>query len=103
VVARKPVAEIDDKTLILADQAEKAMTQVRVVYVNRADNSVNLKTRYNAPCNYHLRGHCHGTNPLFLRTRARCSGVCVPDALLAVAPRCRCPSPADRANHAIPT
>ena len=29
VVARKPVAEIDDKTLILADQAEKAMTQVR--------------------------------------------------------------------------
>src|SRR2546423_3529762 len=29
VVARKPVAEIDDKTLILADQAEKAVTQVR--------------------------------------------------------------------------
>ena len=29
VVARKQVAEIDDKTLILADQAEKAMTQVR--------------------------------------------------------------------------
>ena len=27
-VARKPVAEIDDKTLILADQAEKAMAQV---------------------------------------------------------------------------
>jgi ClpP class serine protease len=28
-VAKKPVAEIDDKTLILADQAEKAMVQVR--------------------------------------------------------------------------
>src|SRR5256886_4081843 len=28
-VAKKPVAEIDDKTLILADQAEKAMAQVR--------------------------------------------------------------------------
>jgi ClpP class serine protease len=27
-VAKKPVAEIDDKTLILADQAEKAMAQV---------------------------------------------------------------------------
>ena len=27
-VARKPVAETDDKTLILADQAEKAMAQV---------------------------------------------------------------------------
>src|SRR5712664_3495903 len=28
-VARKPVAEIDDQTLILADQAEKAIAQVR--------------------------------------------------------------------------
>jgi ClpP class serine protease len=28
-VARKPVAEVDDNTLILADQAEKAMTQLR--------------------------------------------------------------------------
>jgi ClpP class serine protease len=28
-VARKPVAEVDDQTLILADQAEKAITQVR--------------------------------------------------------------------------
>jgi ClpP class serine protease len=28
-VAKKPVAEIDDKTLILADQAEKAVAQVR--------------------------------------------------------------------------
>ena len=28
-VARKPVAEVDDQTLILADQAEKAMLQVR--------------------------------------------------------------------------
>lgn len=28
-VARKPVAEVDDQTLILADQAEKAMSQVR--------------------------------------------------------------------------
>ena len=27
-MARKPVAETDDKTLILADQAEKAMAQV---------------------------------------------------------------------------
>src|SRR3982075_408507 len=29
VVARKPVAEVDDQTLILADQAEKAMSEVR--------------------------------------------------------------------------
>jgi ClpP class serine protease len=28
-VARKPVAEVEDQTLILADQAEKAMSQVR--------------------------------------------------------------------------
>src|SRR5438874_1925290 len=28
-VARKPVAEVDDQTLILADQAEKAMVQLR--------------------------------------------------------------------------
>ena len=28
-MARKPVAEVDDQTLILADQAEKAMSQVR--------------------------------------------------------------------------
>jgi hypothetical protein len=28
-VARKPVAEVDDETLILADQAEKAISQVR--------------------------------------------------------------------------
>ena len=28
-VARKPVAEVDDQTLILADQAEKAMSEVR--------------------------------------------------------------------------
>src|SRR5437867_7326718 len=28
-VARKPVAEVDDQTLILADQAEKALSQVR--------------------------------------------------------------------------
>src|SRR5258707_13432329 len=28
-VARKPVAEVDDQTLILADQAEKAIAQVR--------------------------------------------------------------------------
>src|ERR1700682_6134817 len=29
VVHQKPVAEVDDKTLILADQAEKAITQVK--------------------------------------------------------------------------
>ena len=29
VVAKKPIAEIDDKTLILADIAEKALTQLR--------------------------------------------------------------------------
>jgi ClpP class serine protease len=28
-VARKPIAEVDDQTLILADQAEKAVSQVR--------------------------------------------------------------------------
>jgi len=52
---------------------------------------------------HHLRGHCHGTNPLFLPARARCTGVVLPDALLAVAQRLRCPSPADRAIQAIPT
>src|SRR6266851_2486109 len=56
-----------------------------------------------SPFHHHLRGHCHGTNPLFLPTRARGAGVRLPDALLAVAPRRRFPSPADRANHAIPT
>lgn len=29
VLARKPIAEIDDNTLILADQAEKAVAQLR--------------------------------------------------------------------------
>jgi uncharacterized protein involved in response to NO len=37
------------------------------------------------PLNHHLWGHRHGTNPLFLRTRARCSGVGIPHALLLVA------------------
>ena len=55
------------------------------------------------PLHYHLRGHRHGTNPLFLRTRARCSGVDIPHALLAVAERLRCPSPADRTIQATPT
>src|SRR4030095_3355993 len=44
-----------------------------------------------------LGGHCHGTNPLFLPARARCSDICLPAALLAVAHRRCCPSPADRA------
>ena len=74
-----------------------------VVYVNVADNSINTKTRYNAPLHYHLRGHRHGTNPLFLRTRARCSGVDIPHALVAVAERLPCPSPADRTIQATPT
>ena len=52
---------------------------------------------------HHLRGHCHGTNPLFLPARARCTGVVLPHALLAVAPRRRCPSPADCAIQATPT
>ena len=52
---------------------------------------------------HHLRGHCHGTNPLFLPARARCTGVVLPHALLAVAQRRRCPSPADRAIQATPT
>src|SRR5712691_9695105 len=55
------------------------------------------------PLNYHLRGHRPGINPLFLRTRARCSGVGIPHALLAVAERLRCPSPADRTIQATPT
>src|SRR5215510_7890903 len=42
-----------------------------------------------------LRGHCHGTNPLFLPARARCTGVVLPHALLAVAQRLCCPSPAE--------
>jgi hypothetical protein len=45
---------------------------------------------------HHLRGHCHGTDPLVLPTRARGSGVRLPDALLAMAQRRRCLSPADR-------
>src|SRR6266446_5680357 len=56
-----------------------------------------------SPLHHHLRGHCHGTNPLFLPTRSRSAGVRLPDALLAVAQESRFPSPADRANHAIPT
>jgi hypothetical protein len=56
-----------------------------------------------SPFHHHLRGHCHGTNSLFLPTRSRGAGVRLPDALLAVAQRRRFPSPADRANHAIPT
>src|SRR5262245_13312233 len=86
--------------LVVPPRGMIALSQILVVYVNRVDNSVNIKTRYHAPCNSPLRGHCHGTNPLFLRTRARCSGVDIPDALLAVAPRCRCPSPADCALQA---
>src|SRR6266851_5318577 len=56
-----------------------------------------------SPLPHHLRGHCHGTTSLFLPTRSRSAGVRLPDALLAVAQRRRFPSPADRANHAIPT
>src|SRR5215475_13857485 len=52
---------------------------------------------------HHLRGHCHGTNPLFLPARTRCTGVVLPHALLAVVQRRRCPSPADRAIQATPT
>jgi hypothetical protein len=29
-VAKKPVAEVDDNTMILADQSEKAISQVRL-------------------------------------------------------------------------
>jgi len=56
-----------------------------------------------SPLHHPLRGHCHGTNPLCLPTQSRGAGVRLPDALLAVAQRRRFPSPADRANHAIPT
>src|SRR5881409_1233769 len=56
-----------------------------------------------SPLHHHLRGHCHGTNPLFLPTRSRGAGVCLPDALLTMAQRRPFPSPADRANHTIPT
>jgi len=55
------------------------------------------------PLNHRLWGHRHGTNPLFLRTRAHCSGVGIPHALLAVAERLRCPSPADRTVQATST
>src|SRR5215472_9643018 len=51
---------------------------------------------------HHLRGHCHGTNPLFLPARARCTGVVLPHALWAVVQRRRCPSPTDRAIPATP-
>ena len=51
-----------------------------------ADNSSQHKNPLQCPpYTIHLRGHRHGTNPLFLRTRARCSGVGIPHALLAVA------------------
>jgi putative transposase len=56
-----------------------------------------------SPLHHPLRGHCHGTNPLLLPTRSRGAGVRLPDALLAVAQRRRFPSPAARANQAIPT
>jgi hypothetical protein len=53
------------------------------------------------PLNHHLRGHRHGTNPLFLRTRARCSGVGIPHAQLPVAARLRRPMPADPSTYVI--
>ena len=56
-----------------------------------------------SPLHHHPRGHCHGTNPLFLPTRSRGAGVRLPPALLAMAQRRRFPSAADRANHTIPT
>jgi hypothetical protein len=52
---------------------------------------------------YPLWGHCHGTNSLFLPPWACRSGVCLPHTLLAGAPSCRCPSPADRATQATST
>jgi hypothetical protein len=70
-----------------------------VVYVNLADNSSNRKTATMPLLNHHLGGHRHGTNPLFPRTRARCSGAGIPHALLAVAERLCCPSPAERPSH----
>src|SRR5262249_30080786 len=56
-----------------------------------------------SPLHHHLRGHGHGTTSLLLPPRSRSAGVRLPDALLAVAQRRRFPSPANRANHAIPT
>src|SRR5215475_7938752 len=56
-----------------------------------------------SPLHHPLRGHCHGTYPLVLPTWSRCAGVRLPDALLAVAQRYCFPSPAEHANHAIPT
>ncbi len=43
VVARKPVAEIDDETLILADQAEKAIVQLRAEVKQLLEHSVDGK------------------------------------------------------------
>ena len=42
VIARKPIAEVDDKTLVLADVAEKALFQVR-------ENAKELLTRSQSP------------------------------------------------------
>src|SRR5262252_6082203 len=56
-----------------------------------------------SPLHHPLRGHCHGTASRVLPTRSRGAGVRLPDALRAVAQRCRFPSPAARANHALPT
>jgi hypothetical protein len=51
-----------------------------------------------SPFHQHARGHCHGTNPLFLPTRSRGAGVHLPEALLALAQRRHFPSAADRAT-----
>ena len=67
VVARKPVADIDDKTLILADQAEKAMAQVREsVQELLAPNG--REGRRVSPAT--VRGHLDPRPPDYLRNSA---------------------------------
>jgi ClpP class serine protease len=43
VIARKPIAEIDDETLILADQAEKAIVQLRTEVKQLLEHSLDGK------------------------------------------------------------
>jgi ClpP class serine protease len=43
VIARKPIAEIDDETLIFADQAEKAIVQLRAEVKQLLEHSLDGK------------------------------------------------------------
>src|SRR3989442_9572284 len=69
--------------------------RIKLLYILQEVGSI-CKTRNHLLISPSSAGACHGTNPLFLPARARCTGVVLPHALLAVAQRLRCPSPVDR-------